>query len=91
MVSEYVAMLAPIGVALGRAGFGWLVNSLKDGEIQSAEWLKLGRNVAVIVGASLFIAAGTPYEFTETAWTLAGLDVVVSELKVVVPKMLGKK
>jgi len=40
-----LSLLMIPGVALGRALFGWLENSLKDGVIDLPEWKKLGETI----------------------------------------------
>lgn len=43
---------------IGRNVFGWLSNSLKDGEIQRYEWEQLAKTLFTLGGLALFLFYG---------------------------------
>lgn len=78
MVWEYVA---PVGLAFARGLVGWLMNSLEDGEIQRADWLKLGKNLILLLGVGFGLATGLDTDMTESVALAGSLDMVWSVLK----------
>jgi hypothetical protein len=43
---------------VGRNVYGWAVNSMKDGSIQSYEWKQLGKTLLTLGGFAVFTWAG---------------------------------
>lgn len=71
---------------IGRNIFGWLSNSLKDGEIQAYEWKRLAETLVKLGGLSLFLFWGINIvvpgiSIQESAAMAALIDVLRSQFK----------
>ena len=76
-----------VGIVAGRNIIGFLINSLRDGKIQSYEWKQGLVSLGVILGISIGLYLGLPEEsFIEVSGLVAGGDMALSELKKVFKK-----
>jgi len=75
-----IKLLLVPGVALGRALFGWLENSLKDGKIELPEWKKLAETV-IRMGVpmiALIWGLNVPIEYAAGAAIL--IDIAITKI-----------
>jgi len=79
MTSE---LITGLGIVIGRNVIGWLINSLKDGEIQKYEIAQGVKSLVVLFGVSIGLYYGLPEEnFIELTGLVASGDLILSEVK----------
>ena len=66
--------VAPLVPLLVRNAYGWAVNSMKDGQIQSYEWKLLGASILKLGGLALFLSLGFELEGVDSTAIVAAID-----------------
>ena len=85
---QFLGPVAPVGVLAVRNVYGWLVNSLEDGEIQSWEWQQGVKTLLKLGSLAVLVALGTDFDGVESTALVGMLDALRTD---VLKPVFGKK
>lgn len=76
----YVGPVGPVLVLAIRNAYGWLVNSLEDGKIQSWEWQQGLKTLLKLGSLAVLVALGTDFDGIESTALVGVLDALRTDV-----------
>ena len=91
LVVSYLGPVAPVAPLVVRNFYGWLVNSLKNGKVETYEWKLLGTTLLKLGGLAILLHWGWDLEGFDSTALVASLDAIRNDIGEPLLKAITKK